>query len=305
MAVLALALAGCGEDPPSEDEVEVAPTDDALSTGVLRGVVVDEAIRPLADAVVSIRKDGHAIVEVATDADGNFGVQSLESGAYTVNASKPGYLSAEAPATVVGGDNLPPIVQIQLALAPADLSFVWPIVWNGQVACGVTPQNWCAGINLATGIDVFNDQSFKFLFDEFMAYERTPDFLQAEFIWEPNTALPSYAFAATWASTWQEWEECLCTPNLFATEGGSGKILLQADRATFEELDVGFSRGLGVGFSVGTGEDENLQDPSTYSVMVNQPFEGFFHVFYGCLPEEGWLFTEHGEPTCDPKRLEA
>ena len=34
--------------------------------------------------------------------------------------------------------------------------------------------------------------------------------------------------------------------------------------------------------------------------MVNQPFEAFFHVFYGCVPPEGWLFTVDGEPPCDP-----
>jgi hypothetical protein len=303
--LLAVALAGCTDDAGDADAMTDTMTQEALTKGVLRGVVVDEAIRPLADAVVQVKRAGVPVVEVATDADGNFGVPNLDAGNYSVNATKPGYLGNEVPAVVVGGDNLPPIVQILLQAAPVDAAFVWPHLWNGQVACGTTTQNWCAAINFVSGIEISEDNSFLFLFDDYMAYGRTPDFLQVEFVWEPNSPASNWAYAGFWASTWEEWEDCLCTPNILATVEGSGYILVQVEGSAMAEFDVGFTRGIGVGMSAGqAGLDAILANPDRTTVMVNQPFEAFLHTFYGCLPEPGWQFTLHGDPTCDPTSLD-
>lgn len=303
----AVSLAGCseaeGDDPGGLDEEN---DDEALTTGVLRGVVVDTAIRPLADAIVSIRQNGSVVIEVATDPDGNFGVPNLDAGDYAVNVSKPGFLPSEVPGTVVGGENLPDLIQILLEPAPVDAAFVMPFVWSGQVGCGTTLQNWCAAVKFVTGIEVAEDESFRFLFDEFMAVQRTPDFLQVEVVWEPNNDLSRWAYGAFWASTWEEWEECLCTPNILGVTTGETYILTQVNRTIMEEYDVGFSTGVGVGFSAGEGigaYQDLLAHPDRLTVMVNQPFEAFMHAFYGCIPDPDWRFTTHGEPECDPQSV--
>lgn len=300
--VVLTGLAGCVDD---EDPAAVAPeTDDALATGFIRGVVVDEAIRPVESAVVTIFIDDHEAAILTTDADGNFGVGDLEPGNATVNVSKPGYTPAEVTTVVEAGVQTPDLLQITIAAVPVDTSFVWPIVWQGQVSCGTTFQNWCAAANFVTGVDVAEDTSFFFLYDEFMEHQRTPDFLQAEFLWTPNQPSSQWAYTGFWASTWEEWDECLCTPNIIVTEEGSEYLLVQAEREAMEQYDVGYTTGIGIGFSAGqAGLDGFQNNPDKTTVMVNQQFEGFFHVFYGCLPPEGWRFTEHGDPPCDPKSL--
>lgn len=304
--LLLVAWAGC-VDKAAEDDVNPAKNAPAgPTTGFLRGVVVDEAIRPIEGAVVTVRQNGTEHAVLTTDIDGNFGVGKLDAGNYTLNVTKPGFLDREVSARVEAGVQIPDAIRVTLIPIPVDAAFVWPIVWNGQIACGTTLQNWCAALNLVTGVQVFNDESFRFLFDEFMAYERTPDMLQVEFVWEANTEVSKWAYAAFWASTWDEWNECLCTPNILSIEEGDQYILVKVGADVMTEFDVGFSRGVGVGVSAGSGllDPESL-DPTKLTVMVNQPFEAFMHVFYGCVPDEAWRFTTDGDPTCDPNSLAA
>lgn len=297
--------AGCVDDP--DDDVDPAGGGaPGLTTGYLRGVVYDETIRPIDGAIVNVTQNGTNHAVLTTDLDGEFGVGDLEAGNYTLNVTKPGFLTREIRATVEAGLQTPDLIQITLIPIPVDAAFVWPIVWQGHVACGTTLQNWCAAINLASGVQVFNDESFRFLYDEFMAWQRTPDYLQVEFIWEANTEVSKWAYAGFWASTWEEWNACLCTPNILALEEGDQYILVRVGSEIMKEFDVGFTTGVGVGLSAGSGvTDVESIDPTKATVMVNQPFEAFMHVFYGCVPDEDWRFTTDGEPTCDPNSLAA
>lgn len=69
---------------------------DPLGTGKISGHVVNEAGQPLADALVSIRSYGlnTAGRTTTTDGDGSFEVSGLDSVAYIVAASFPGYVPA-------------------------------------------------------------------------------------------------------------------------------------------------------------------------------------------------------------------
>lgn len=251
--------------------------------------------------------DGLDHATVTTDANGEFGMGGLPPGEHEVRVTKEGFIAKQVNATVEAGVQTPDLVEIMLLAVPTDSSYVLPFIWDGMVTCGTTFQNWCAAINLASGVDLFPDESFRFLFDEFMAQERTPDFLQVEVIWEPNNEFSQWAYGAFWASTWEEWEECLCTPNILATETGSGYILVQVPREAMEEFDVGFSTGIGVGFSAGEGltaYEDVAEHPDRATVMVNQPFEAYMHAFYGCVPDPDWRFTEtETDPVCDPDSL--
>src|SRR5690349_15961209 len=98
-----LTLAGCSQ-PPAKDTVDDDPTlelglEATDTTGVLRGVVVDEAIRPVAN--VSIVATGSGATRMATsNADGAFGFDGLSPGVYIVKASKPGFFPAQTNADV-------------------------------------------------------------------------------------------------------------------------------------------------------------------------------------------------------------
>jgi carboxypeptidase family protein len=69
---------------------------DATMTGKISGHVVNEAGQPLADALVSIRTFGFGAASqtTTTDSDGSFEVSGLNSVAYLVSASVPGYVPA-------------------------------------------------------------------------------------------------------------------------------------------------------------------------------------------------------------------
>ncbi len=106
----AFVLAGCssgggGETPGNQDKLDV----DA-ATGGIRGVVVDQAISPVAGALVTI--SGGASTE--SGPDGAFNFTRLEAGEYLVSVGKPGFKGAQTTTTVVAGDAEPAIVKLLL-----------------------------------------------------------------------------------------------------------------------------------------------------------------------------------------------
>src|SRR5688572_21074791 len=92
-------LAGCtggGDGPPPADEpvdfsnLELEATE---TTGVIRGVVVDDAIRPLANATVTLVSDGD---RTATTTDsGTFGFEQVPPGTHFLTVSRFRYLDQQ------------------------------------------------------------------------------------------------------------------------------------------------------------------------------------------------------------------
>lgn len=108
IALAALLLAGCsdpaaktsaGDTPPQLDldDVEVETT---KALGGLRGVVVDEAIRPIAGANLTLVGTDLAAV---SDASGVFTFDNLEPGAYFIDVSAATFLGTQASAEVAAG----------------------------------------------------------------------------------------------------------------------------------------------------------------------------------------------------------
>lgn len=82
VAGLVVPLAGCSQGG-SPDEADVNLPDLGLeataTTGLIRGVVVDEAIRPIEGAKISLQA-GSASQETTTTPEGAFGFDGLEPG---------------------------------------------------------------------------------------------------------------------------------------------------------------------------------------------------------------------------------
>src|SRR5687767_7887744 len=102
LPLLSLALAGCSGDAgdPSGEGVPEGAFDgvDAeatAQTGVIRGIVIDEAITPLADAAVTIPVPGQKPLSATTTESGAFAFGGLAPGTYFVKVSKPGYQEAQ------------------------------------------------------------------------------------------------------------------------------------------------------------------------------------------------------------------
>lgn len=112
LPVLALLLAGCtgGAAPaPSGsplDDIEVEPA--SATMGAVAGLVVDETIRPILGAQVTVA--GEVVAE--TNEDGVFVLDALEPGIVILGISAEGYLSVQTSADVVAGDTAEVRVQL-------------------------------------------------------------------------------------------------------------------------------------------------------------------------------------------------
>jgi len=102
------ALAGCAEEaapararPSGFEDLDIQA---AAGTGAITGVVVDEALRPVASATVTVTgADGNRSAPRATDAAGRFAFDGLAPGIYIVEASSPLHKAALATQEVQAG----------------------------------------------------------------------------------------------------------------------------------------------------------------------------------------------------------
>ncbi|MFA5943481.1 MAG: carboxypeptidase-like regulatory domain-containing protein [Candidatus Thermoplasmatota archaeon] len=111
LVLSATVLAGCSKGSDSTDDSGDAPGLDVTpTTGGIRGIVVDQAIVPVAEATVVISGGQNT----TTDAEGLFNFTGLQPGDYLLSVGKPGFTGVQASATVVAGVAAPPIVKVLL-----------------------------------------------------------------------------------------------------------------------------------------------------------------------------------------------
>jgi hypothetical protein len=114
LAVACLALAGCaspGAEEPQTDfsDLDLAVTED---TGAIRGIVVDERIRPVAGA--SVKLTGGLERTTTSDDQGRFVFSGLTPGTYFLTVTSPAHKEVQSSADVVAGLEEPPLVRVQL-----------------------------------------------------------------------------------------------------------------------------------------------------------------------------------------------
>lgn len=182
-----LALAGClggGGGAKHTDGVTEGLDDLGLhateDTGVLRGVVVDEAIKPLAGVHLQVRSPS-VNRSATTNQDGLFGLEGLEPGDYFVTASLDGYVETQAgPVTVVAGVSDPDAMRISLQAVRSAAPFYEEFVFEGFLACSVTSPSVSAAV---CGLPGLSDASHNQFLKNYQA-QKPPAWIQMEAIWE-------------------------------------------------------------------------------------------------------------------------
>lgn len=301
-------LAGCSSGSDVQGDADQPQLTATATTGVIRGVVVDEAIRPLAGVAIEIAQAGSSARTAATDANGFFGFDELAPGGYFVTAKKAGYLTMQQSVEVVAGVDEPPIVKIQLGLQLGELAFYTAIKIEGFMECAVTGANLCFILNYypcfalqsagqaCTG-NLTNDNSFFVLDSHFNGYNRVPDWTQAEMTWESTQSVFTYLTLRI-----DIMSEAPFIDFSNSTASGPTPLMASFNQSIAEEYELGVGAAFALeAFSGGSPVLCEIDDLLCIAeATVEQRITYFVHTFYGYLPPPDWRFTTDGTVPAQP-----
>ncbi|MEK6985128.1 MAG: carboxypeptidase-like regulatory domain-containing protein [Candidatus Thermoplasmatota archaeon] len=320
--VALLTLAGCAasdeEALPSSltnfDDLEGEAT---ATTGIIRGVVVDTTITPIAKATVTV--NGATKAEKVTDDQGRFLVEGLEPGTYLVKATAPFHFDSQTTVEVVAGVSDPPITKVQLEPLFDQKPYSVPIKQTGYFECsqagaGVYASSNCVTDHCPIVLDPAqcNDLPTKAM-DNLTSQNREwhmdvgPGWQQMvfEMTWTP-TAQGTSAWMGMVVSTFKPLRD---PSHNFASYSSANPMRFQLDVGVDHESstadlepDLIPAEGLSqVSYFVSARKDGNAPTCAvdeflcTPGIAINQDFEVIIHQFYYGLPREGWSFVAGDE----------
>lgn len=303
-------LAGCAGDagtPAGPDDVQATAT-----TGVLRGVVVDEAIRPLAGVEVRLPLGGADDRNATTAGDGAFAFGGLEPGAYVVHATKLGFLDASVSANVTAGVDEPQNLRVQMLTDVLNTPAIESYSFNGFLQCSFTAlavrvaacnPDEAAQPVCQLPVDVCTSGPGNLTTDEFMAVHsvsrQSVRFLQMELVWEATSQASSSLRALPGSR-----DPGSGQINDYRPFEGPSPLVMPMDGAVAQGLFIGNGKDLAVrvfsGYINGTAPPTCLPSPVGcpwgVGASYEQRFQLFTHVFYGFAPPLGWQFGRDGLP---------
>lgn len=311
-AFLLLSLAGCTTKPKTGLEgIDVGGFEDldvhaTATTGLIRGVVVDEAIRPLSGVHVVLQP----VTKDFTTADnGLFFFSDLEPGTYFIQVSKPGYNATQTTTEVVAGVDEPAIVKV-LLIADASLNpFVETLQFNGYLSFGAA-----IGItSVGTTINAQLSNALKDVSIWTVTFAEVPTWAQGELVWKQNQPAGGMLI----------WEMVVGNTNAFKGHRETtvspalaywNTTVLQAETDNVTNSDRGIAYrffggphpAAGPGWpapeeqcpTVDTGPVLGPRNPCKfgYGLTFQQAANAYVHHFYNFAPPEGWRFTKDGAP---------
>lgn len=265
LVVCALLLAGCAEDvaPLEEDADEgflVAVADEA--SGAISGVVVDEQIRPIADANVTLT----AGATTFTDAEGRFSFEGLEPGVQFLSVSAARHLPTQTSVQVMAGE----VAKVRVSLPSDGLPdpyfqthhFQGSIAFHATVAWAQA--EWMLDTYAGITTPACANCVFTFSSDE------TPTGHLFEAIWDDSLSDPRGPYELYWSYAVPEpYQE------LFGY--APSPILRVWETDAFEEQ---------------TGDYKVLMLGDYDSVNLDQTFEIFLSQWFNARVPEGWSIVQ-------------
>lgn len=294
LLLAALALAGCagGGGDAGDDLANEAPEVDATeTTGGIRGVVVDDAIRPIQGALVEVTGTEHRLT---TDETGLFAFSGLPAGTHFLRASHPLYDAQQQSVEVRAGVRDPPAVKFLLTRVVFAQPYFETLKYDGFIVCSanivvalseecgegvgvecVMPPLPCGRI----GGQGNNNVQFDFTVGPGVQS------VVIEQVWEPT----SEAGRAFYSPISTEWS---CTPvcqgNGITHMEGESPLYAFLDNATLEENDVLPDT---TNITVFTWASREFT-----GVVLNQQYQIFVTNFYYLPAPEGWSFVRNDPP---------
>ncbi len=295
LAVFLIALAGCADAvEPTEDELSI---DEDLTasetTGVIRGVVVDTAIVPIAGVTIT----GEGLETVSAD-DGSFGFGDLDPRLHCLEFTKVGYESAKTCNTVEAGIEKPPIVRVMMTPDPSSIPYVDAYTFTGMVKCGASYIAACGAADIV-GLDVGD----RFMYEQELA--AVPTHVTMEAVWKgtqptgDNFQLRLGHSPAGPATVDHE-------------VAGPSPVQTWMNETVIQDVGLGPGNNLVGRMFVWEMEGTNIQGHTGQcvpivirewchgpGVAIDQKFDLYTHVFHGYAPPADWRFTDD-EPPAPP-----
>lgn len=305
LLLASLVLAGCSAPPADEGTADGLRA--TAETGLVRGVVVDEAIRPVAGVAITLARPGSAALAAASDAEGRFGFDGLAPGSYVLVASKAGYLEATVLAEVRPDEPEPPVVQVLLERDAESTPYVEAVHFDGFIECGV--RGGTGSIALCQFVEgranVTDDRSQLKL-----APASGPSWLQAEMLWRSTQPLADtmgfalHLFREDGSDAYMGNYPLNLGPSpLWLAVDGTGA----GQCSTCVEPPLNLTAWKELWVTAFPGDLSAARPPEVCAptgnpctagvgVVVEQRFDLFVHLFYRATPPHGWRFSADGSP---------
>lgn len=276
--VISVLLAGCAAEAPDDAaplEEEGAPLLEATaSTGVIRCVVVDEAIIPLQDVLVIV--DTGRIVR--TGEEGRCGFDGLEPGPHTVRATKLGYAATEVVVHVESGEVKPEMTRIVMPVDAEKTPRVVPFKHKGHIVCSTS-------ITAACGMDAVRAQTGDSA-TSIINVDPGALWISTEAVWTPSNAQAATLIFEAGSGEPGPHNTC-------CSEAGTSPQQITLPGWTAKEAGIGEEAMFTRMFAHQTCVVDICALPG---VVFQQDFEVFTHAFYNWLPDADWQFSVDGEP---------
>jgi hypothetical protein len=312
--LLAVVLAGCSGSSRSDlpEDVDVPVVDVTEDTGGIRGVVIDPAIRPVADANVTlIGPDGARMAGTSSAEDGTFTFDGLAAGLYILEARHPMHRGAQATAAVEAGVQ-PPVTRIVLQPRFSEAPFTLQFRHDGYFDCsqngaGVYSSSNCVTDHCPIVMDpaTCNGLPTKML-DNVTSQQREWHMdVQAgwqgivfEMQWEPSAQGTSPRMGMV-VSTYKPLRE---PSHSFANYASASPFRLQLDVNQTHETGAGVApdkipwEGMeDVSYFVSVRRDTGCPVTCPPGLALQQRFQVFATQFYYMPVPEGWSFLAGDE----------
>lgn len=284
------------------------------TTGIVRGIAVDDAIRPLGNVTITL--SGPETRDTVTNQEGAFGFEGLPAGTYFLEASKPGFGAVQQSVEVVAGVAEPPIVKLLLPMDEATRPFFEAYVFEGYIEC--SGSFVVVGVALCGAPNVFTDFTCdeagicpgnvtQDAFSTRYTLSRKPTWLQSEMVWDSTQALGSEMLLAY---SWNCPEETLLCDHEVS---GVSPLVLAANATALDDINEGNLGQDGETLFVRVFNDDvdgtrpptpicsPLPDPADACVRgglgatLQQRFTIYTHAFYGYQPPPEWRFSAGGD----------
>lgn len=286
MVLVAVTLAGCADggqvSEDTDDEFDDIETKATSTTGVIRGVVFDPAIVPIAGATITIKA---ADKQTTSSEEGAFFFEDLEPGAHFLEVTKLGYERVQASANVEAGIDKPPIVKIQLEANPSLAPRIVPIQYEGFLQCSFTLV--VVGFN-ACGLGEILGMP---LDDPLVVHdvEANASFSQTEMLWESTQPLGD---ALDLMYSWGNCGGFFCDVSV----SGPSPQVLSVDAEQFQTMldDPADPSRPGLMIRV-FGTESDMAQGTGLGMTFDQEFVHYTHLFYGFTPDDGWQFSVDGD----------